>query len=77
MLRGRIDSCDYSVDQLLLGTILFTLLVFLFPTTFVYYLLFFLLHSAVGYIQVTLKPQTLTEPQNPNETLTKQTPNPN
>ncbi|KAF9400797.1 phosphatidylinositol N-acetylglucosaminyltransferase subunit gpi1 [Mortierella sp. AD011] len=31
-LRHRIDSCDYDLDQLLLGTILFTLLTFLFPT---------------------------------------------
>jgi len=40
-----------TVDQLLLGTLLFTVLVFLFPTTFVYYLLFFLVHSAVCMIQ--------------------------
>jgi hypothetical protein len=39
------------MDQLLLGTLLFTVLVFLFPTTFVYYLLFFLVHSAVCMIQ--------------------------
>eukprot|EP00960_Hanusia_phi_P023961 706645-Hanusia_phi.AAC.1 len=26
VLRGRIDACDYSLDQLLLGTMLFTLL---------------------------------------------------
>lgn len=40
MLRHRIDSCDYDLDQLLLGTILFTLLTFLFPTIIVYYLTF-------------------------------------
>ncbi|KAF2278301.1 Gpi1-domain-containing protein [Westerdykella ornata] len=40
VLRNRIDSCDYELDQLLLGTILFTLLVFLLPTVFVFYLLF-------------------------------------
>ena len=51
ILRARIDACDYSLDQLLLGTLLFTLLVFLFPTTFVYYLFFFLLHAAVGVVQ--------------------------
>ncbi|KAF9520560.1 hypothetical protein BS47DRAFT_1387177 [Hydnum rufescens UP504] len=32
VLRNRIDSWDYDLDQLLLGTILFTLLAFLFPT---------------------------------------------
>lgn len=40
MLRQRIDSCDYDLDRLLLGTILFTLLIFLFPTILVYYLTF-------------------------------------
>ena len=45
VLRNRLDSCDYDVDQLLLGTILFTVLVFLFPTVAVYYLLFTFVRS--------------------------------
>lgn len=40
VLRKRIDSCDYDLDQLLLGTILFTLLFFLLPTVFVFYFTF-------------------------------------
>ncbi|KOS18274.1 N-acetylglucosaminyl-phosphatidylinositol biosynthetic protein gpi1 [Escovopsis weberi] len=40
VLRNRIDSCDYDLDQLLVGTILFTLLVFLLPTVMVFYLNF-------------------------------------
>ncbi|KAG9068944.1 phosphatidylinositol N-acetylglucosaminyltransferase subunit gpi1 [Linnemannia hyalina] len=44
-LRHRIDSCDYDLDQLLLGTILFTLLTFLFPTIVVYYLTFALVST--------------------------------
>ncbi|EPS35884.1 hypothetical protein H072_10675 [Dactylellina haptotyla CBS 200.50] len=40
VLRNRIDSCDYDIDQLLVGTILFTLLFFLLPTVLVYYLTF-------------------------------------
>jgi phosphatidylinositol glycan class Q protein len=40
VLRNRIDSCDYDLDQLLLGTILFTLLVFLLPTVLVFYFTF-------------------------------------
>ncbi|KAF2011648.1 Gpi1-domain-containing protein [Aaosphaeria arxii CBS 175.79] len=40
VLRNRIDSCDYDLDQLLLGTILFTVLFFLMPTVFVFYLTF-------------------------------------
>ncbi|PNS21248.1 hypothetical protein CAC42_1027 [Sphaceloma murrayae] len=40
VLRNRIDSCDYDLDQLLLGTILFTLLTFLLPTVGVFYTTF-------------------------------------
>lgn len=40
VLRNRIDSCDYDLDQLLVGTIVFTLLVFLLPTVLVFYLNF-------------------------------------
>ncbi|KAL9625420.1 MAG: hypothetical protein Q9160_000483 [Pyrenula sp. 1 TL-2023] len=40
VLRNRIDSCDYDLDQLLLGTILFTLLFFLLPTVAVFYMTF-------------------------------------
>jgi phosphatidylinositol glycan class Q protein len=40
VLRDRIDSCDYDLDQLLLGTIFFTLLAFLLPTVFVFYFTF-------------------------------------
>lgn len=39
-LRNRTDPWDYDVDQLLLGTILFTLAAHLFPTILVYYTLF-------------------------------------
>ncbi|KAF7416211.1 phosphatidylinositol N-acetylglucosaminyltransferase subunit gpi1 [Pleurotus ostreatus] len=40
VLRHRTDSWHYDIDQLLFGTIIFTLLAFLFPTVLVYYLLF-------------------------------------
>jgi len=40
VLRNRIDSCDYDLDQLLLGTIFFTLLTFLLPTVGVFYATF-------------------------------------
>ncbi|KAB8218077.1 muts domain V-domain-containing protein [Aspergillus novoparasiticus] len=40
VLRNRIDSCDYDLDQLLIGTILFTVLFFLLPTIIVFYLAF-------------------------------------
>lgn len=40
VLRNRVEPAVYEVDQLLLGTILFTLAAFLFPTVLVYYLAF-------------------------------------
>jgi phosphatidylinositol glycan class Q protein len=39
-LRNRVDSTEYDLDQLLLGTIIFTALAFLLPTVAVFYLLF-------------------------------------
>lgn len=39
-LPGRVDSCPYSTEQLLIGTIAFTVLLFLLPTTLVYYVVF-------------------------------------
>jgi hypothetical protein len=40
VLRGRIDSCEYSTQQLLLGTVLFTVLACLLPTLAAFHLLF-------------------------------------
>ncbi|KAH3664439.1 hypothetical protein WICMUC_005824 [Wickerhamomyces mucosus] len=40
ILRNRIDSNDYELDQILLGTLLFTVLVFLLPTVLAFYLTF-------------------------------------
>lgn len=40
ILRNRKDPWDYDVDQLLLGTMLFTLVAFLSPTIFTYYAFF-------------------------------------
>ena len=47
VLRNRIDSCDYGLDQLLVGTILFTLLFFLLPTVVVFYLNFAIARMAI------------------------------
>ncbi|KAJ0424075.1 muts domain V-domain-containing protein [Aspergillus carlsbadensis] len=51
VLRNRIDSCDYDLDQLLLGTILFTVLFFLLPTVIVFYLAF----TSARMLIITLK----------------------
>ncbi len=62
-LRTRIgldaltDSCLARVlgtGQLLLGTVLFTLLVFLFPTVFVYYLLLAVARASIAALRLTL-----------------------
>jgi phosphatidylinositol N-acetylglucosaminyltransferase subunit Q len=54
-LRNRIDSCQYDLDQLLLGTILFTVLFFLLPTVFVFYLTFACARVAVIGLKAALE----------------------
>ena len=54
VLRKRIDSCDYDLDQLLLGTILFTLLFFLLPTVVVFYLTFATARMAIISLKAIL-----------------------
>lgn len=51
VLRQRVDSCSYDLDQLFIGTLLFTILVFLLPTTALYYLVFTLLRLLVVIVQ--------------------------
>ncbi|CEP18392.1 hypothetical protein [Parasitella parasitica] len=55
ILRNRIDSCDYDLDQLLLGTSLFTLLTFLFPTILIYYVTFALGRVGVIFLQAIME----------------------
>ncbi|KAG6379114.1 hypothetical protein JVT61DRAFT_11551 [Boletus reticuloceps] len=52
ILRNRTDPWDYDVDQLLLGTILFTLAAHLFPTILVYYTLFALVRSFSCHVTI-------------------------
>lgn len=40
VLHHRIDSADYSLDQLLFGTVFFAIMIFLLPTVLAYYALF-------------------------------------
>lgn len=54
VLRNRIDNCDYDLDQLLLGTILFTLLFFLLPTVIVFYLTFAFARMSIITIKASL-----------------------
>ncbi|CUS15625.1 unnamed protein product [Tuber aestivum] len=55
VLRNRIDSCDYDLDQLLIGTILFTLLIFLLPTVLVFYLTFASARMAIIMLKAALE----------------------
>jgi phosphatidylinositol glycan class Q protein len=57
VLRKRIDSCDYDLDQLLLGTILFTLLFFLLPTVVVFYMTFATARMAIICLKAVLDTQ--------------------
>ncbi|XP_061761625.1 phosphatidylinositol N-acetylglucosaminyltransferase subunit Q isoform X1 [Nerophis ophidion] len=51
VLRQRVDSCSYDMDQLFIGTLLFTILLFLLPTTALYYLVFTLLRLVIVLLQ--------------------------
>lgn len=55
VLRRRVDSCDYDTFQLLLGTLLFTILLFLLPTTGVYCVIFLLLRLVQFSLQLVLR----------------------
>ena len=59
ILRERIDSYDYDNSQLLVGTILFTILLFLLPTTAMYFLIFLLLRIAQFGVQLILRLMTV------------------
>ena len=59
ILRERIDSCDYDNSQLLVGTIVFTILLFLLPTTSMYFLIFLLLRIIQFSVQLILRLTTV------------------
>nr|CCC47209.1 putative DNA-directed RNA polymerase II subunit 3 [Trypanosoma vivax Y486] len=46
-LRKRTDTYDFSAEEMLMGTLIFTIVVFLFPTITVYYLYFAFVRSIV------------------------------
>ena len=54
-LRDRIDSANSTVDQLLIGTIVFTILLFLFPTTLVFYCVFLALQTVATAVVTGVK----------------------
>lgn len=55
VLRQRTDSYQYDIDQLFLGTVLFTVSIFLMPTTTSYAGFFAAIHLALWAIQKTIE----------------------
>jgi len=53
-LRSRVDSVRTQGDQLILGTLLFSSLLFLFPTTLLYYCVFTLVNLALVLVQMCI-----------------------
>jgi hypothetical protein len=54
VLRHRIDTCEYGTQQLLLGTLLFTIFSCLFPTIAVFHAFFSMVQGAVLAVQGAL-----------------------
>lgn len=55
VLRNRVDFNDYEFDQLLLGIIVFSILIYLMPTVFIFYLTFAVARICLLIITSTLK----------------------
>jgi phosphatidylinositol glycan class Q protein len=55
VLRKRMDSWEYDLDQLLFGTILFTLVSFLFPTVVAYHALFALMRFMTVLVYASME----------------------
>ncbi|XP_013199580.2 phosphatidylinositol N-acetylglucosaminyltransferase subunit Q [Amyelois transitella] len=53
-LRGGIDSCEYTNQELFVGTVAFTILLLLLPTTAMYYFVFTLFRLLSLLVQYTL-----------------------
>jgi hypothetical protein len=67
-MRHRVDSYDYEIDQLFLGTLLFTVTIFLLPTIFTYYAFFSLVSFSLIPIS-RMTPCTITLFTGTNRTI--------
>ncbi|MQL88150.1 hypothetical protein Taro_020701, partial [Colocasia esculenta] len=54
-LRLRLDSYDYTVEQHVVGSLLFTPILLLLPTTSVFYIFFTIMSSTVCFICITIE----------------------
>ncbi len=55
ILKDRVDTCHYDLNQLLVGTLIFTILLFLVPTTGMYTLVFLYLRVLQFSVQLVLR----------------------
>lgn len=53
-LRSRADTCEFELDQLLLGTLLFAIHFFLFPNIFGFYIFFVVIWAQVVLLQLSV-----------------------
>ncbi|XP_038211729.1 phosphatidylinositol N-acetylglucosaminyltransferase subunit Q [Zerene cesonia] len=53
-LRGTIDSCEYTNQELFVGTVAFTILLLLLPTTLMYYIVFTMFRVFSLFVQYLL-----------------------
>ena len=53
-LRQRLDSYDYTVKQHIVGSLLFTPLLLLLPTTSVFYIFFSILDTTINLIRILI-----------------------
>ncbi|KAA0047232.1 N-acetylglucosaminyl-phosphatidylinositol biosynthetic protein gpi1 isoform X3 [Cucumis melo var. makuwa] len=53
-LRNRIDSYDYIVKQHIVGSLIFTPLLLLLPTTSVFYVFFTILNQSISFIRLLI-----------------------
>uniref|UniRef100_A0A5B6ZU59 Phosphatidylinositol N-acetylglucosaminyltransferase n=2 Tax=Davidia involucrata TaxID=16924 RepID=A0A5B6ZU59_DAVIN len=54
-LRQRFDSYDYTVEQHIVGSLLFTPLLLLLPTTSVFYIFFTIINTTISFICIIIE----------------------
>ncbi|KAL8467574.1 hypothetical protein ACS0TY_030992 [Phlomoides rotata] len=54
-LRDRLDSYDYTIEQHVVGSLLFTPILLLLPTTSVFYIFFTIMHTTISFICIVVE----------------------
>lgn len=55
VLKHRVDNHEFNIDQLILGTVFLSMVVFLSPTVLVFYITYILLWSGVVLLQLVMR----------------------